>query len=88
MSFTQQQVELKVQKGIRQAEDNLVVWIQTALDNRKSYGELQEAQFRNLVRVSDTTDSPEVIKNFLLYYARLISQHQQKSIYAKVPIRT
>ncbi|HEY9872604.1 MAG TPA: hypothetical protein V6D12_04180 [Candidatus Obscuribacterales bacterium] len=67
MNQTEQQTELQVQKGIRRAEDDLVLWIQAALDNTQSYGDLQEAQFRNLVRVADTTDSPEVIKNFLLY---------------------
>lgn len=61
------QKELKIQKGIRQAEDQLVTAIQTALDDRTSYGELEESQFRNLVRVSETTESTEVIKNFLLY---------------------
>jgi hypothetical protein len=67
MSFsTEQKTELQVQKGIRQAEDNLVSWIQSALDNTK-YGDLEESQFRNLVRVSDTTDSAEVIKNFIRY---------------------
>lgn len=59
--------ELKIQKGIRQAEDDLVIWIQTALDNKSSYGRLEESQFRNLVRVSDNTESVEVIKNFLRY---------------------
>lgn len=67
MSLTDQQIELKVQKEIRLVEDDLVLWIQTALDNTNSYGDLQEAQFRNLVRVADTTESSEVIKNFLLY---------------------
>lgn len=72
MSFsTHQQVELKVQKGIRQAEDKLVIWIQEALDNaaypRDGRDKLEESQFRNLVRVSDTTESPEVVKNFLRY---------------------
>ncbi|MGJ3250430.1 MAG: hypothetical protein ACFE0J_04750 [Elainellaceae cyanobacterium] len=78
MSFsTPQQVELKVQKGIRQSEDKLVLWIQDALDNskykkpdntsKKSKDKLEESQFRNLVRVSDTTESPEVVKNFLRY---------------------
>ena len=67
MSFsTEQRTELQVQKGIRQAEDELVTWIQEALDKSK-YGDLEEAQFRNLVRVSDTTDSAEVIKNFIRY---------------------
>jgi hypothetical protein len=69
MSFsTLQQIELKVQKGIRQAEDELVLKIQNVLDNsRYPRNKLEEAQFRNLVRVSDTTDSPEVVKNFLRY---------------------
>ncbi len=67
MSFAvEQKIELQVQKGIRQAEDDLVTWIQDALDKSK-YGDLEEAQFRNLVRVSDTTDSAEVIKNFIRY---------------------
>ena len=67
-----QKSQLKIQKEIRQSEDNLVVWIEKALDKCK-YGkpgtknELEEAQFRNLVRVSETTDSPEVIKNFIRY---------------------
>ncbi|MDF2387426.1 hypothetical protein JMG10_38625 [Nostoc ellipsosporum NOK] len=60
------QKQLKIQKGIRQAEDDLVIWIQDALDNAK-YGELEESQFRNLVRVSDTTESVEAIKNFIRY---------------------
>ncbi|MEC4805553.1 MAG: hypothetical protein SAJ12_01880 [Jaaginema sp. PMC 1079.18] len=59
-------IELKVQQGIRQSEDSLVIAIQSALDNTQ-YGNLEESQFRNLVRVSDTTESTEVIKNFLLY---------------------
>lgn len=63
---SEQQKQLKIQKGIRQAEDFLVTWIQDALD-KKSYGELEESQFRNLVRVADTTESTEVIKNFLRY---------------------
>jgi hypothetical protein len=63
---TENQIELQVQKGIRQSEDDLVIWIQSALDNTK-YGDLEESQFRNLLRVSDTTDSTEVIKNFLRY---------------------
>ncbi|MBG1271224.1 hypothetical protein [Nostoc sp. WHI] len=64
---SKQQQQLKIQKGIRQAEDSLVTWIQDALDDRRSYGKLEESQFRNLVRVADTTDSTEVIKNFLRY---------------------
>jgi len=63
---TEQKVELQVQRAIRQSEDDLVIWIQDALDNTK-YGDLEEAQFRNLVRVADTTDSAEAIKNFIRY---------------------
>jgi hypothetical protein len=68
---TEQKIELQVQKRIRQAEDELVTWIQSALDSCK-YGKsgkekLEESQFRNLVSVADTTDSPEVVKNFLRY---------------------
>lgn len=58
--------QLEIQKGIRQAEDNLVTWIMLALD-KTSYGDLEESQFRNLVRVATTTDSAEVIKNFIRY---------------------
>ncbi|MDF5738338.1 MULTISPECIES: hypothetical protein [unclassified Nostoc] len=60
------QKKLKIQKGIRQAEDDLVIWIKIALD-QTNYGDLEESQFRNLVRVADTTDSAEVIKNFIYY---------------------
>lgn len=63
---TENKVELQVQRAIRQSEDDLVTWIQDALDKTK-YGDLEESQFRNLVRVSDTTDSAEVIKNFIRY---------------------
>ena len=63
--------ELKIQKGIRQAEDDLVIWIKEALDKSKyeklGKDKLEETQFRNLVRVSDTTESVEVIKNFVRY---------------------
>ncbi|OUL24825.1 hypothetical protein BV378_17365 [Nostoc sp. RF31YmG] len=64
--WSEQKKELKIQQGIRQAEDALVIAIQKALDDSK-YGDLEEAQFRNLVRVSDTTESTEVIKNFIRY---------------------
>jgi len=63
---TEQRIELQVQRAIRQSEDDLVTWIQDALDHTK-YGDLEESQFRNLVRVADTTDSAEVIKNFIRY---------------------
>ncbi|MGB3189394.1 MAG: hypothetical protein WBB43_08205 [Limnoraphis sp.] len=63
---TDQRTQLKVQKAILQVEDDLVTWIQDALE-QTNYGNLEESQFRNLVRVADTTESPEVIKNFLRY---------------------
>ncbi|MCU0544435.1 MAG: hypothetical protein MUE44_20045 [Oscillatoriaceae cyanobacterium Prado104] len=68
---TEQKVQLEVQRSIRQVEDDLVIWIQDAL-NTCEYGQsgkekLEESQFRNLVRVADTTDSAEVIKNFIRY---------------------
>lgn len=66
-ALKEQEIRLKIQRGIRQAEDDLVTAIQTALNDRNSYGDLEESQFRNLVRVSDTTESAEVIKNFLRY---------------------
>lgn len=66
-SENDQNIELKIQKDIREAEDDLVTWIQSALDNEKSYDDLEESQFRNLLRVAETTESPEVVKNFLLY---------------------
>jgi hypothetical protein len=62
-----QRIELKLQEEILKSEDALVKWIQTALDDKQSYNDLEEAQFRNLVRVAATTESPEVIKNFLRY---------------------
>lgn len=65
--FLEQQKQLKIQRGIRQVEDNIVDAIEEALKDKKSYGDLQESQFRNLVRVADTTESVAVIKNFLLY---------------------
>ncbi|MEH1969181.1 hypothetical protein [Nostoc sp.] len=64
-------VALNVQKAIRQAEDDLVIAIETALDNceyiRFGNKKLEESQFNNLQRVADTTDSAEVIKNFICY---------------------
>lgn len=68
MSFNdKQQKELKIQRGIRKCEDDLVGWIQDALKQEKTYGNLEESQFRNIIRVAETTDSAEVIKNFLRY---------------------
>lgn len=65
--FSEQQIALKVQKGIREAEDALVTSIQAALDKKNTYGKLEESQFRNLVRVAASTESPEVTINFLRY---------------------
>ena len=64
--FSDQQKQLKIQQEIRKAEDDLVISVEAALEEAK-YGDLEESQFRNLVRVADTTDSKEVIKNFLRY---------------------
>jgi hypothetical protein len=72
MDANSQKTQLKIKKEILQAEDNLVSWIESALDKCK-YGrpntrnELEEAQFRNLVRVAESTESSAVIKNFLRY---------------------
>jgi len=60
------QQQLKIQRAILQFEDNLVTAIQNALD-KTSYGNLEESQFRNLLEVSNNTESTEVIKNFLRY---------------------
>ncbi|WP_373542899.1 hypothetical protein [Chamaesiphon sp.] len=65
------EIDLKIQKGIRDAEDEIVQAIETALDG-KVYGKtgnkaLEEAQFRNLLNVATSTDSAEVVKNFLRY---------------------
>jgi hypothetical protein len=64
-------VALKVQQAIRQSEDDLVIAIETALDNyeysKSGNKKLEGSQFNNLLRVADTTDSAEVIKNFICY---------------------
>jgi hypothetical protein len=61
------EIELKIQKGIRDAEDEIVKSVQTALNKLDSYGDLEESQFRNLLNVATSTDSSEVVKNFLRY---------------------
>lgn len=61
------QKELKIQECIRKKEDEIVIAIQKALDKTSSYGKLEESQFRNLVRVAESTESTEAIKNFLRY---------------------
>ena len=67
MTEKAQKKELKIQREIRQVEDELVTYIQEALDNKNSYGDLKSSQFRNLVQVSYNTESAEVIKNFIRY---------------------
>ena len=57
---------LKIQQAIRQTEDKLVQWIESAM-NSKRLKDLKNTQFRGLVRVASTTQSTEVIKNFLRY---------------------
>jgi len=64
--------QLEIQKEILQVEDDLVGLVETALENC-NYGkpntknELEESQFRNLVRVAESTESSAVVKNFLRY---------------------
>ena len=77
---TKQKSALEIQRGILQAEDEIVLAIQKALgeidpddeEQKKvikgaQYGNLEESQFRNLVRAADSTESTEAIKNFLRY---------------------
>ena len=59
------QVTLKIQQGIRAYEDELVQKIELAFT--KKYGQLDPSQYQNLVQVALSTESPEVIKNFLRY---------------------
>jgi hypothetical protein len=70
-------IELMTQKYIRDAEDEIVIAIEDALDE-KEYGKydpknpkdpktLEESQFRNLLNVATSTNSSEVVKNFLRY---------------------
>ena len=79
MSTTEEQqehqIQLKIQQEIRKCEDEVVQWIEKTLDeseypnlrNSSNDKKLEESQFRNVVRVADTTESAEVIKNFLRY---------------------
>lgn len=59
------QIQLKIQQGIRDYEDILVQKIEAAFG--KKYGQLDSSQYQNLVQVALSTESPEVIKNFLRY---------------------
>jgi hypothetical protein len=58
-------VQLKIQKGIRDYEDEVVQKIEAAFTHK--YGQLDPSQYQNLVQVALSTDSAEVIKNFLRY---------------------
>lgn len=68
---SRQRIELLILKGIRQVEDDIVIAIEDALDKceypKSGRDKLEASQFRNLVRVADTTESAEVVKNFLRY---------------------
>lgn len=68
---SEHQTKPKIQSSVRQSEHDLVLWVQAALDeckySKSGKDKLEESQFRDLVRVADTTQSPEVIKNFLRY---------------------
>ena len=59
------QIQLKIQQEIRDYEDILVQKIEAAFE--KKYGQLDSSQYQNLVQVALSTESPEVIKNFLRY---------------------
>jgi len=67
----QTRIALKIERKIRQAEDDLVKAIVDALDKteylKSGDKKLEESQFNNLLRVADTSESPEVIKNFIFY---------------------
>ncbi|MEO1428364.1 MAG: hypothetical protein AAFV71_04720 [Cyanobacteria bacterium J06633_8] len=67
----QTRTALKIERKIRQSEDDLVKAIVDALDNteylKSETKKLEESQFNNLLRVADTSESPEVIKNFIFY---------------------
>jgi hypothetical protein len=70
MTSDDPQTALRVQQEIRLAEDDIVSAIQHALDNKQhspQTDQLEESQFRNLLRGSDSTASVEAIKNFLRY---------------------
>lgn len=58
-------LQLKIQKGIRAYEDTLVQKIEEAF--KQKYGQLDPSQYQNLLQVALSTESPEVIKNFLRY---------------------
>lgn len=67
----QTRTALKIEGKIRQAEDDLVKAIVDALRDseylKSGDKKLEESQFNNLLRLADTSESPEVIKNFIFY---------------------
>ncbi|MEN2383591.1 MAG: hypothetical protein KA716_32395 [Gloeotrichia echinulata DEX184] len=68
MSYiSEQNQNIHIQNSIRKAEDELFNAIQNIIDNKVLSSELEESKFRELLRVSQITESPEVIKNFLRY---------------------
>lgn len=68
MSYiSEQNQNIHIQNSISQAEYELFNAIQNVIDNKVLYGELEESKFRELLRVSEIGDNPEVIKNFLHY---------------------
>lgn len=62
------QIELKIQRGIREVENELVKKMEEAFEAQHGKLEkLEESQFRNVLQVALSTESPEVVKNFLRY---------------------
>ncbi|MCU0527833.1 MAG: hypothetical protein MUF72_23815 [Elainella sp. Prado103] len=61
----QLRIQLRIQQHIRDYEDQLVKKIEDAF--KKDYGALDPSQYQNLVQVALSTESSEVIKNFLRY---------------------
>jgi hypothetical protein len=59
------EIQLKIQKGIREYEDTLVEKIEEAF--KQEFGQLDPSQYQNLLQVALSTESAEVIKNFLRY---------------------
>ncbi|WP_234301000.1 hypothetical protein [Sphaerospermopsis aphanizomenoides] len=69
MNYLSEQNKLldDIHHRIRQTEHELLKAIQIVIDNKALYGDVEEYKFRNLLRVSETTESLEVIKNYLRY---------------------
>ncbi|MCJ8281328.1 MAG: hypothetical protein MJK14_16005 [Rivularia sp. ALOHA_DT_140] len=86
----QTKIALKIEREIRQSEDDLVKAIEEALDTteylKSGDKKLEESQFNNLLRVADTSESPKVIKNFIFYQVGRDEKwgRGQKSLAAKI----